>query len=147
MIRLNLPPFDYRIRQVQGKVWIFDIIRKKFLVLTPEEWVRQHVVHYLCDHLHYPKSMIKAEMNFSYGELKKRSDLVVFNREGEPWILIECKAPEVVLSRETVHQLLSYNQILSARYVVITNGLHLFCQDRNNPEKLLTSLPDYKAVD
>ena len=95
MIKLNLPDFDYKLKKAEGKVWIFDVIRKKYLVLTPEEWVRQHVVHFLITHKKYPKALIKLEGGLNYNQLQKRSDIVVFDREGKPWMIMECKAPAI----------------------------------------------------
>ena len=90
MVQLNLPAFDHQLKQADGKRWIFDILRRKYLVLTPEEWVRQHFVHYIINELQYPKALIKVEGGLSYNKLSKRSDIVVFNRDGKPWMVIEC---------------------------------------------------------
>src|SRR5204863_9718286 len=98
MYALNLPTFEYKLKKADGKVWIFDVIRKKFVVLTPEEWVRQHFVNYLIQHLQYPKSLIKIEGGLTFNQLQKRSDIVVFDRFAKPWMVIECKAPTLRLS-------------------------------------------------
>lgn len=127
MISLNLPPFDYKLRKAEGKLWIFDIIRKKYIVLTPEEWVRQHFIHLLVEHRNYSRSLIRVEGGLQYNQLSKRSDIVVFNRDGLPWMLIECKAPEVRLTEKTVFQASTYNATLRAQYLVVSNGLaHLY---------------------
>lgn len=120
---LNLPPFEHRLREAEGKLWIFDSIRKKFLVLTPEEWVRQHVVNYLVTHLNYPKSLIKVEGGLTYNQLGKRSDIVVFDREGKPWLLVECKAPSVKLSESVIRQVVLYNSTIGAKHIAVSNGL------------------------
>ncbi|MBA4057051.1 MAG: restriction endonuclease subunit R [Marivirga sp.] len=127
MVSLNLPAFDYVLKKESGKVFILDVIRKKYLVLTPEEWVRQHFIHYLLTVLHYPKSLIKVEGGLSFNRLQKRSDIVVFNREGSPWMVIECKSPDQKLSQQTLHQASVYNHTLQAKYLVITNGLINVC--------------------
>lgn len=129
MVTLNLPSFDYTLRKENGQVFILDIIRKKYLVLTPEEWVRQHFVHFLISSLQYPRPLIKIEGGLRFNELKKRSDIVVFNREGAPWMVIECKAPDQKLSDRTLHQASVYNQTLKAKYLTVTNGLvHICCE-------------------
>src|SRR5689334_8566895 len=104
MIKLNLPAYEHRTRESEGKLWIFDPLRKKFLVLTPEEWVRQHFINYLVVHQKYPKALIKIEGGLTYNQLAKRSDVVVFNREGKPWMLVECKSPDIVLSEQVIRQ-------------------------------------------
>lgn len=127
MVSLNLPAFDYVLKKEAGKVFILDIIRKKYLVLTPEEWVRQHFIHYLLTTLQYPKALIKVEGGLSFNRLQKRSDIVVFDRKGSPWMVIECKAPDQKLSQQTLHQASVYNHTLQAKYLVVTNGLVNVC--------------------
>lgn len=146
MLPLNLPDFDVRLKQAQGKVWIFDGIRKKFVVLTPEEWVRQHFIHYLIDHKKYPRSLVKVEGGLTYNQLAKRSDIVVFSRKGDPWMIIECKAPTQKINQETLLQAALYNATLRASYLTVTNGrVHLFAsadwESRNT--FLLEELPAY----
>src|SRR5262245_23759122 len=127
MVQLNLPHFDYQLKKEEGKVWIFDGIRKKYVVLTPEEWVRQHMVQYLVRELQYPRSLIRIEGGVTYNQLQKRSDILVFDREGNPWMIVECKSPEVKLSDNAMHQAATYNASHKARYLLITNGLRHFC--------------------
>src|SRR5690242_3296036 len=117
MIPLNLPPFEYRLREEEGRQWIFDVIRKKFIVLTPEEWVRQHVVNYLVVHLQNPKSLIKVEGGLTYNKLSKRSDVLIRDRDGNPWMIIECKAPSVKIDRSAVNQAAVYNTTHKAKYI------------------------------
>lgn len=127
MVDLNLPPFDYKLKKADGKLWIFDVIRKKYIVLLPEEWVRQHFIHYLIDSGRYPKSLIKIEGGLRYNELRKRSDILVYDRAGKPWMIVECKAPEIKVTEETVFQASVYNATIQAKYVAVTNGLtHLY---------------------
>ncbi|MFD2999486.1 type I restriction enzyme HsdR N-terminal domain-containing protein [Pontibacter toksunensis] len=106
---------------------IFDAIRRKYVVLTPEEWVRQHFVHYLINTLSYPKSLISIERGANYNKLQKRSDLCVYNQEGKPHLLVECKASSVPITQEVVKQVSVYNRTLRAQFVAITNGLEHFC--------------------
>lgn len=120
--KLNLPPIQPRLQESNGKVWIFDGIRKKFVVLTPEEWVRQHFINYLITEK-YPKSLLKVEGGLSVNELKKRSDIVVYDREGKPWMIVECKNPLVAIDETTLQQVASYNITMQASFVAVTNGM------------------------
>ena len=143
---LNLPTFDYKLKKAEGKVWIFDVIRKKYIILTPEEWVRQHFIHYLLSELKYPRTLVKIEGGLTYNQLAKRSDIVVFDREGKPWMLIECKSPDLKLSENTLHQASAYNATLKAKYLTVTNGLKHYCAATNwtdGTTTLLTELPSY----
>ncbi len=143
MIKLNLPAFDYKLKKADGKVWIFDGIRKKYVVLTPEEWVRQHFVHYLTIMLSYPKALVKIEGGLHYNQLAKRSDIVVFNRSGKPWMIVECKAPEIELTERAAQQVSVYNSAHNAEYIVLTNGIRHLCFDVSSGIKSLGTLPDY----
>lgn len=129
MVALNLPPFSYSLKQEGDKTFILDILRKKYLQLTPEEWVRQHFIHFLVNHLSYPKTLIRIEGGLKFNTLAKRSDIVVYNRNGIPWMLVECKAPDYKLRQQTMEQATTYNHTLKARYIVITNGMtHICCE-------------------
>jgi hypothetical protein len=148
MFKLNLPDFSYNVRKSDGKVWIFDVIRKKYVVITPEEWVRQHFVHYLIDHLRYPRSLIKIEGGLTYNKLSKRSDIVVFDRLGSPWMLVECKSPEMKINDTTLLQASTYNATLKAPFLTVTNGLVHYCSQIdwvNNKTQLLPELPPFSA--
>jgi hypothetical protein len=147
MQQLNLPPFDYKLKKADGKVWIFDGIRKKYIVLTPEEWVRQHFINYLITDFKYPKSLLKVEGGLLYNTLQKRSDIIVFNREGKPWMIIECKSPAVKLSPETLMQASVYNATLRAKYLTVSNGLLHFCATIDwtaGTTTLLNNLPEFE---
>jgi hypothetical protein len=125
---LNLPAINIKTEERNGKRVVFDILRKKYVVLTPEEWVRQHFVHLLIHQYNYPKSLIKVESGLSYNDLKKRSDIVVFYREGKVFMLVECKACTVTLKQSVLDQVTCYNATLKSKYIVVTNGLrHLCC--------------------
>ena len=143
MVSLNLPSFEYKLKEVNGKVWIFDGIRKKYIVLTPEEWVRQHFINYLIQHLNYPKALFKVETGLSYNRLAKRTDIIVFNRQGEPWMVIECKAPHIQLDEQAARQVSMYSKTLNVRYLVLTNGIKHLCFDVLQELKHLTELPEY----
>lgn len=124
---LTLPKFDYKITESDGKSVIFDIIRKKNIVLTPEEWVRQHVIHLLIANYGYSRSLFQVEKGTSYNSLQKRTDIVVYNREGSPHLLVECKAPEIKINQYVVEQASRYNKNINAPFLAVTNGLKTFC--------------------
>ncbi len=132
---LKLPAFDALIREEEGVTYIFDVIRKKWLQLSPEEWVRQHVVHLLVDHLKYPRSLFKVESGLHYNRLQKRTDLIVYDQEGKPYLLVECKAPDIKITQKTIEQATMYNHTLKAPYVAVTNGSGLFCFAIDHEEK------------
>lgn len=147
MRALNLPEFDSKLKKSEGKVWIFDVIRKKFVVLTPEEWVRQHLIHYLIAHLGYPRALVKIETGLQYNSLQKRSDIVVYDREGKPWMIVECKSFEVELDQKSIHQVAAYNTTIRAPYVVVSNGLRHVCYQVSESTKEvvpLKSFPEYQ---
>ena len=146
MIKLNLPAYDCVVKEEDGKVFILDQIRKKYLVLTPEEWVRQHFINYLITDLKYPKALMKIEGGLTFNKLSKRSDIVVFNRDGQPWMVVECKSPSQKLSQSTVHQASVYNYTLKARYLTVTNGMEHICCEVNWSEgktAILKELPAF----
>ncbi|GAA4832119.1 type I restriction enzyme HsdR N-terminal domain-containing protein [Algivirga pacifica] len=127
MQALNLPPYDHKVSKREGKVYIWDQIRKKYLRLTPEEWVRQHFIAFLLSK-GYSKGRIGVETGVKVNQLQRRSDIVVYDKEGKPYLLIECKAPSVKLTNETFGQAAQYNVRLKAPYLCITNGLqHYSC--------------------
>lgn len=144
MQKLNFSNYSFRFKNSENKTYIFDIIRKKFLLLTPEEWVRQHVLNYLIEDLKYPKSLINVEKLVNVNGLKRRYDIVVFNTDGSFFLLVECKAPEVQITQGTFDQIAQYNFVLKAENLMITNGLnHYFCQMDFENEKyvFLKELP------
>ncbi|MDX6183007.1 type I restriction enzyme HsdR N-terminal domain-containing protein [Flavobacterium sp. Fl-77] len=147
MQQLNFPSYSFRFKNSENKVSIFDEIRKKFIILTPEEWVRQHVVHFLMNEKKYPKSLINVEKVLKVNGLRKRYDVVVFDTDGTIHILVECKAPEVKISQATFDQIARYNMTMQARFLNVTNGLqHFFCKMdfENKKYDFLRDLPNYK---
>jgi hypothetical protein len=129
MQELNFPKYSFRFKSSENKLSVFDEIRKKFVLLTPEEWVRQHVVQFLLQHKNYPKSLTNVEKVIKVNDLVKRYDVVVYNTDGSIFLLVECKAPGVVITQETFNQIARYNLVLKATYLMVTNGLnHYFCQ-------------------
>ncbi|MCF8322953.1 MAG: type I restriction enzyme HsdR N-terminal domain-containing protein [Flavobacterium sp.] len=149
MQQLNFPLYTFRFKNSENKVSIFDEIRKKFIILTPEEWVRQHVVQYILLEKKYPKSLINVEKSLKVNGLTKRYDVVVFKPDGSLFLLIECKAPEIKTSQSTFDQIARYNMTLKSQYLMVTNGLnHYFCQMDFENEKyvFLKEFPDYQLT-
>ena len=142
MLTLTLPPIKARIKEENEKTYIFDILRKKFLLLTPEEWVRQHLIHLLIERYNYPKSLISCEKGLSYNKRLKRTDIVTYDQSGNPFLLIECKAPKIELSKNTLHQASTYNSKLKAPFLCISNGINTLCFHINHKTQKITQLDD-----
>ena len=148
MQKLNFQLYNFRFKNNENKVSIFDEIRKKFIILTPEEWVRQHVVQFLLEEKKYPKSLINVEKVLKINGLRKRYDVVVFNSDGSIFILMECKAPEIKITQATFDQIARYNMTMNAQFLMVTNGLnHYFCQMDYENEKYTfqENLPNYNS--
>jgi hypothetical protein len=149
MIQLNLPPFEFSIKSEGQSKQIFDSFRKKYVELTPEEWVRQNFLRYLTEEKKFPASLIAVEIQIGVGKLKKRCDAVVYSKETKPVLIIECKAPAVKISQEVFDQAARYNLTLNVKYLALTNGFeHFFC--RINTEKksfeFIEEIPEYKLL-
>lgn len=148
MQQLNFPLCKFRFKNSENKIAIFDEIRKKFIFLTPEEWVRQHVVHFLIYHKNYPKSLINVEKQLLINGLVKRYDIVIYNPNGSINVLIECKAPSIKISQQTFDQIARYNLTLEATYLMLTNGIdHYYCQMDFDLQKysFLEDIPNYQV--
>jgi hypothetical protein len=146
---LNFPDCELKIKDEENKSLVFDFIRKKWLVLTPEEWVRQHVVNYLVNYKSYPLSLISLEAGLKYNALSKRSDILVYNKLGHPLLIIECKAPEVVVSQLVIDQVSIYNKTIGAKFLYVTNGLKHYCwtfKALENKFEFLSQIPDFKDI-
>ena len=142
MQKLNFPNYTFRFKNSENKVAIFDEIRKKFIVLTPEEWVRQHVVRFLHEEKKFPMSHINVEKIVKINGLTKRYDVVVFQPDGTIFLVVECKAPAVPVSQHVFDQIARYNMSLNAVYLMVTNGLnHYFCQ-MDHAAKRYNFMPD-----
>jgi|TARA_B110000027_G_scaffold32279_1_gene35817 hypothetical protein len=144
---LNFPKYNFRFKSNENKTLIFDIIRKKFVVLTPEEWVRQHTIHFLTSEKKYPISHINVEKQLQLNDTVKRYDIVVFNKDGTIKIIVECKAPSIKTNQQTFDQIARYNLVLKSETLMVTNGLeHFFCKmDFANKKYLfLKDLPSYQ---
>ncbi|MCF7569447.1 type I restriction enzyme HsdR N-terminal domain-containing protein [Sabulilitoribacter arenilitoris] len=146
MQELNFPKFSFRFKNSENKVSIFDSIRKKFVILQPEEWVRQHCIQYLINVKHYPKFLINVEKELIVNTLKKRYDIVVFNSDGTIHLIVECKSPTITINQNTFDQIAQYNLVLNANYLMVTNGLnHYYCQMdfKNERYHFLKDIPEH----
>ena len=149
MQTLNLPDADFRVRDSGGKKQIFDGVRKKFIALTSEEWVRQHFINYLIHGKNVPASLIGVEVALKMNRLLKRGDIVVYDKSGKPCLVVECKAPEVQITQDVFEQVARYNMTLNVNYVVVTNGLeHFACFiDHEKSEfRFIQEIPDYSEM-
>jgi hypothetical protein len=143
---LNLPPYPFKITLRAEQHFIFDEIRKKHLVLTPEEWVRQHFIHYLIIEKNFPRTLIQIEAGLSLNDRQKRTDIVIFNNSGQRIMVIECKAPAVKISQGVFDQAARYNSVHKAKWLVVTNGLkHCYAKINHQEERFLfvEELPEY----
>ncbi len=144
MQKLNFPTYQFKYQKKGDKTYIFDVIRKKYFLLTPEEWVRQNTIHFLLEK-GYSKSLISIEKQLNINGLKRRFDIVVFDKNMKSYLLIECKAPEVSINQKTFDQANRYNWLLKAPLLMLTNGMkHYICKidfEKNN-YKFLSELPD-----
>jgi type I site-specific restriction endonuclease len=135
---LNLPAFEPQLLKKEGQVFIFDFLRKKHLLLTPEEWVRQHWIRFLIDHQRFPKGLLTSERGLVYNGLQKRTDLLIFDRQGLPYFLIECKAPEVEINQKVLSQAITYHQTLKCPFIALSNGKrHVFMAYVEGEEKFV----------
>lgn len=149
MRKLNFPEYEFHIGAKNGKYTIFDPVRKRHVVLTPEEWVRQHVIQFLIRDRNVPPSLIKSESGIRLHKTRKRFDVAVFDRNGNALLIVECKSPAVPLSEDVLDQAVRYNMTLQVKYLMITNGMqHLFFRidDPGRGLEILDQLPDYKCI-
>ena len=144
-IELNLPQADLRLKDEGQSKQIFDSVRKRFVALTPEEWVRQHFIHFMINEKKYPASLMGVEMLVRMNELSQRADIVVYQRDGKPWLIVECKAPQITINQDTFYQAARYNITLQVPYIVITNGIEHYCLHFNG--KNFDYLEDLPAFD
>lgn len=143
---LNFPNFNFRVKNTENQLRIFDIVRKKFVVLQPEEWVRQHVIHFLVNYKKYPLSLINVEKKLKVSGLNKRYDVIVYNSNGSIEILVECKSPQVKIDQETFDQIARYNLKANSTFLMVTNGLqHYYCQMDviNEKYRFLHDIPEF----
>ncbi len=149
MQALNLPPVSLNIRNRAGKTYVFDIFRKRFVVLTPEEWVRQRFLRFLCEHKAYPVGLIAVEASLHYNRLAKRADAIVYGTSGKPLMIIECKAPDVKITQEVFDQVARYNFSFGVDFLTVTNGMHHYCVKKNAQTSnwdALDDIPSFNTI-
>lgn len=122
--KLNFPDYPFKIHAVEDKFMIFDQLRKKYVILTEEEWVRQHMISYIIQEQHIPAGLIRVESGLKYEKLKKRTDILVYDRNGLPYLVIECKSPKIVLAKDVLFQAGIYAKSLNVSFIGVTNGIH-----------------------
>ena len=149
MQELNLPSYEFRLKKEGGQLRIFDEVRKKYVALTPEEWVRQHFIMYLIKQKQVPAGLIILEKQLIMNKMSRRPDILIHNRQGEAVMIVECKAPEVNITQDTFDQVARYNSVLSVQYLVVTNGLQHFCCQmdyQGNTYRFLEDIPEYNEM-
>ena len=155
MTKLNLPTYNFQFKETEKGLHIFDSVRKKFIFLTLEEWVRQNFIQYLINDKKYPSSLIAIETGLKYNQLKKRSDITIYDRKGEIWMIVECKKPTIKISRSTFDQIAAYNMggKTKSKFLTVTNGIKHYCcqmcdfELKNESEKptyaFLKNIPEF----
>lgn len=149
MEKLNLPTYSFNIKLIEQRKYIFDFIRKKYVILTPEEWVRQNFLKYLVDEKKFPASLIAVEMEFKLNKLSKRSDAVVFDKDGKPFLIIEFKATDVKINQKVFDQIARYNMKLKVDFLIVSNGMEHFCckiDYTNNNYLFLKEVPVFNQI-
>ena len=149
MFELNLPHYETKIAENDGKRTIFDNLRRCYVALTPEEWVRQHFVHFLLEHCNYPATLMGNEVGLTLNGTKKRCDTVVYDRNLKPRIIIEYKAPTVRINKEVFAQIARYNLVLKVDYLIVSNGIQHYCckmDYTNNSFEFINSIPEYSSL-
>lgn len=146
---LNLPTYSFRIKEDKDKKYIFDEIRRRYVKLSPEEWVRQHIIKYLAEEKHYPKQLMSIEKGFHRNTFTERYDLLIYKRSGDPLMIVECKAPVVEISQKVFNQVTRYNDQYHAPFLLITNGRKHYCchiDIKKRSYKFLKDIPEYEKL-
>jgi Type I restriction enzyme R protein N terminus (HSDR_N). len=149
MENLNLPTYSFKIKSDLQRKLIFDSIRKKYVVLTPEEWVRQNFIRYLVEEKAYSASLIAVEKKVDVNLLPQRSDIVLYNLNANPIMIVECKASKIKITQDVFNQIARYNMILRVPFLVVTNGLRHFCcymDYEKKSFKFLEDIPNYQSI-
>jgi len=149
MMQLNLPTYEYRLREQNGRQQIFDVLRRRYVALTPEEWVRQHFVHYLIEHKGYPKGLLANEVDLRVGEKHLRCDTVLYDKALHPKIIVEYKAPDIAITQKVFNQITVYNMLLHVDYLIVSNGMQHYCCQMDyeqNRYKFLSDIPNYDQL-
>ena len=147
MFQINLPEFNTNIKQIDGRTQIFDILRRRYVTLTPEEWVRQHFIHFLIEHKGFPASLLANEVSLTVGSQWRRCDSVLYYKDLRPRIIIEYKAPTVAVTQKVFEQISTYNTVLHVPYLIVSNGLVHFCCKLDYVQKKITFLNSIPAFD
>ena len=150
MVQLNLPPYNIKVKNEDGRRKIFDILRRKYFVITPEEWVRQHFIHFLIDHKGYPVSLLANEVALSVGDKVIRADSVLYDKNLSPRMIIEYKAPHIKLTQKVFDQISAYNLLLPVDYLIVSNGIETYICKMDYAQQtyvFLETVPDYKSLD
>ena len=149
MQALNLPPYDVKLRGTREKPEIFDFLRRRFVALTPEEWVRQHFTHFLVEHKGYPQALLGNEIELKIGQKRLRCDSLLYNKEMHPRLIIEYKAPSVAVTQKVFNQISTYNLLLHVDYLIVSNGLQHYCcrmDYEHERYEFMQEIPDYQAL-
>ena len=149
MKKLNLPEFEFRLRKSNDRTEIFDEFRKKFVVLTPEEWVRQNLLKFLHSNKNIPKGLIAVEKGLILNQLKKRTDILIYTRKGNPCMIVECKSPDITIDQYTFEQIARYNMTLKVDYLLVSNGLEHFCckiDIENKSFSFMKDIPNFETL-
>ena len=150
MVQLNLPPYNIKVKNEDGRRKIFDILRRKYFVITPEEWVRQHFIHFLIDHKGYPVRLLANEVALSVGDKVIRADSVLYDKNLSPRMIIEYKAPHIKLTQKVFDQISAYNLLLHVDYLIVSNGIETYICKMDYAQQtyvFLETVPDYKSLD
>ena len=142
MLNLNLPPFNINVKKTDGKLSVWDPLRRKFVALTPEEWVRQHFVNFLLTEKGYPSALIANEIQINLNNQKRRCDSVIYDRNLTPLMIVEYKAPDVNITQSVFDQIVRYNIVLKVKYLIVSNGMNHFCCEMNYVDQTFCYLPD-----
>lgn len=148
-MEINLPPFEIKLRERMGKRCIFDFLRRRYVALTPEEWVRQHFVHFLVEHKGYPKGLLANEVELHIGDKRLRCDTLLYNKVLQPHMIVEYKAPSVSITQRVFDQISSYNFLLHVDYLVVSNGLMHYCcrmDYKKGSYEFLSDIPAYEEL-
>ena len=149
MYELNLPKYGIKIKNDKGHQSIFDVLRRKYVALTPEEWVRQHFVHYLIEHKGYPMALLQNEVQLRCGQKRLRCDSILYRSDGSARMILEYKAPSVAITKKVIEQIATYNMLLHVDYLIVSNGNNHYCFKTDYERKrfiLLEEIPDYKQL-
>lgn len=149
MIQLNLPPFDIKLRGTRQSPQILDVLRHRYVALTPEEWVRQHFVHFLIEHRNFPAALLANEIQLKVAGKTLRADTVLYNKQMRPIMIVEYKAPNIAITQKVFDQITAYNMLLHVDYLVVTNGLqhYIFCISQDGKKYLpLEDVPFYEEI-